>query len=150
MNITITPRWKTWAAATALFLSGLAVGSVVTVAIGGRIIRKNLEAAASGQGKLIDRGADRIHARLVKDLDLNPAQSSAVRHSLDTAATKLKAVREHTRDEVRQIARTGFMDIYRDLNPAQREQFRRNVRARLDRFGFGSETGFLTAEPSTP
>jgi Spy/CpxP family protein refolding chaperone len=147
MNITITPRWKIWAAAAALFLSGLAVGSVITVAVGGRIIRKNLEAAASGQGKLIERGADRVHARLVKDLDLNAAQSTAVRACLDTTATKLKAVRETTREEVRQIARSGFVDIYRQLTPAQRDEFRRNARARLERFGFGTDTDALTAEP---
>jgi hypothetical protein len=150
MNTSNTPRWKIWAAATAIFLSGLAAGSVITVAVAGRIVRKTIEAAANGQGKLIERSADRIHARLVKDLALSPAQSAAVRHSLDTATNKLKAIREQTRDEVRQIARTGFVDIYRDLSPAQREQFRRNARVRLERFGFGSETDLLTAEPSKP
>jgi hypothetical protein len=148
MNTLNTPRWKIWAAAAALFLSGLAVGSFITVAVAGRIIRKNLETAASGQGKLIERGAERIHTRLVKDLELDSAQSAAVRACLDTTTTKLKAVRETTRDEVRQIARSGFVDIHRQLTPAQREEFRRNARARLERFGFGADTESLTAEPA--
>ncbi len=148
MNTTNTPRWKIWAAAAALFLSGLAVGSVITVAVAGRIIRKNLETAASGQGNLIERGADRIHARLVKDLELDATQSTAVRQSLDATTTKLKAVREQTRDEIRQIARSGFVDIYRQLTPAQRDEFRRGARARLERFGFGTDTEALTAEPA--
>lgn len=150
MNTTTTPRWKIWAAAAALFLAGLATGTAITAAVVGRIVRKNIEAAASGQGQLIERGADRIHSRLVKDLDLTPAQSDAVRSSLDATVTKLKGLRDQTRDEVRQIARSGFVDITRQLTPAQREEFRKNARARLERFGFGTEGASLTSEPPAP
>ncbi len=150
MNTTTTPRWKIWAAAAALFIAGLATGTAITAAVVGRIVRKNIEAAASGQGQLIERSADRIHSRLVKDLDLTPAQSDAVRRSLDTTANKLRGLREQSRDEVRQIARSGFIDIARQLTPAQREEFRKNARARLERFGFGAEGDSLTSEPSAP
>ena len=147
MNTTTTPRWKFWAAAAALFIAGLATGTALTAAVVGRIVRKNIEAAASGQGQLIERSADRIHSRVVEDLDLSPAQSDAVRQSLGATATKLKDLREQTRDEVRQIARSGFIDIARQLTPAQREEFRKNARSRLERFGFGAEGTSLTSEP---
>jgi t-SNARE complex subunit (syntaxin) len=149
MNTPSTPRWKIWAAAAVLFITGLAAGSAVTVAVVGRIVRKNIEAAANGQGRLIERGADRIHERLVKELDLDADQSTAVRRSLDSTVTKLKAVREQTRDEVRQIARSGLLDVARQLTPAQREEFRRKVRSQLQRFGFGSASESLMAEPSS-
>ena len=145
-----TPRWKIWAAAAALFFSGLAVGLVVTVAIAGRIVRKTIEAASSGQGAFIDRGAERLHSTLVAELKLDPAQSSAVRQSLDVTTTKLKAVRSQTRDELRQIARAGFLDISRQLSPEQREKFRQKAQSRMERIGLGTEKDPLPIEPSAP
>jgi fructose-1,6-bisphosphatase/inositol monophosphatase family enzyme len=137
-------RWKIWAAAAALFVAGLGVGAVLTGAVVGRIVRKTLAAASTGQGALLERGAERVHARLVKELDLAPAQSAAVRRSLDASVARLKSVREKTRDEVRLIARDGFVDIARELTPAQRADFRRHARERLTRLGLDADA--LTAE----
>ncbi len=137
-------RWKIWAAAAALFFAGLGVGAVLTGAVVGRIVRKTLAAAATGQGALIERGADRLHARLERELALDPAQSAAVRRSLDASVARLKTTREKTREEVRLIAREGYVAIARQLSPAQRDEFRRNARERLTRLGL--DDGALMAE----
>ena len=135
----VAARWKIWAAAAALFVAGLGVGAVLTGAVVGRIVRKTLATAATGQGALLERGADRLHARLVKELDLAPDQAIGVRRSIDASTSRLKTLRHESREEVRRITREGFVDIARQLTPAQRAEFRRQAREKLDRLGLPAD-----------
>lgn len=130
----IASRWKAALAALFLFVAGIAVGVLGTVGIGLRQIRLTFREPAVMQGRG-ERAIDRMHSRIVKELDLDTAQSAHVRAELERTAAELSTVRSENRQRIRRLLAGTALRIGADLPPEKRTELRRLMVQRLSRLG---------------
>jgi Spy/CpxP family protein refolding chaperone len=138
------PRWKIWAAVAGLLLIGGALGAVATVAVIGRVVRHEVSRFGRDLGGP-ERMTDRLHTRLVRELDLDAAQAAQARQALEKAATSIQASRGQLRQEMRGALRTAFAEISHELTPPQRTKFRAAMQGRLKNSGLGADAELVTA-----
>jgi hypothetical protein len=131
-------RWKVWVAAIVIFFAGIAVGSVITVGIGSRMLRNAIRANPTAAGQA-DRSMVRLHRNIVRELKLDDANSAKIKSELDQTALELKRLRFATVLRARAILREAVNRIATDLPPEKREKFKTMSEQRLRRVGLDPE-----------
>jgi len=139
------PRsWKAWLAAGLLFVCGAAVGSIVTVRVGQRMLRHALLAPVDAPAP-IDRSAQRMERQLARALDLDASEQAQVGAAISQSVHDLKQLRVETARRVQQILNDGVHAAGAGLTPAQRAKLYELAGKRMDRIGL-----VLTPAPAAP
>ncbi|HEY0947710.1 MAG TPA: hypothetical protein VGD81_20675 [Opitutaceae bacterium] len=133
----MTTRWKVWLAAFGIFAAGLAAGSLITVGLGARALRRALQAPAdAARVTPIDRAVNRIHDELTDELGLTPEQSASVRAELAHSASEVKRLRVETVAQVRRTLETAVHRIGARLTTEQRTKLDELTAKRFARVGW--------------
>ncbi len=135
----ILRHWKALLAAACLFITGIAVGVLGTVGFGMKQLRTLLREPAAIQARA-DRGLGRIEKRLVTELELDAKQQAMIHREFARTAAELREQRAETMQRTRRTIGATLRRIGAQLPPEKRAEFRRKVRARLDRLGMEIDT----------
>jgi len=127
-------RARAWLAAGLFFICGLAVGSIVTIRIGQRMLRNAFSAPADAPSPL-DRRARRIEGQLKRALDLSPAQAAQVDAAIDQTTREIKVLRVDTGQRLQEVLNRGIAAAAAPLTPGQKARFYALARTRLEALG---------------
>lgn len=130
----IGQRWRGWLLASAIFITGIAVGASVATWAGARLLRHNLRNPANSQG-LAFRAMDRIAADLDRSLKLTSEESARVRALLDETSLNLRRVRQQAFSQTSDEMRASIRRIAAELPPEKQEACYRIISKRFERLG---------------
>lgn len=114
--------WKAIAAALGVFVLGTVFGFIVS-------FRVTPESGASFLTSVVNRDAaqQRLHRRVVRNLDLSAEQEQAIGAILKDARGKIMEIRRETRPRVREIILDARTRIRAQLTPEQQAKFDRKL-----------------------
>jgi len=127
-------RARAWIAAGLFFVAGMAVGSIITLRIGQRLVRHAFSAPADAPAP-IDHRAKKIEAQLKRALDLSPSQEAQVDAAIEQTTHEFKALRVDTGRRLQEVLNRGVAAAAAPLTPAQRAKFLELAKERMDRLG---------------
>lgn len=125
----MSSKWKAILAAMALLTVGFAGGVVATSSYGLHLVRQTLREPSDARP--MNRLAERVHRRMVKELDLTPEQSQQVRDELQATVAQLRQVRSESLQRTRQIVREAQPRLASVLTPEQRVKFEKMAERRM-------------------
>ena len=125
----MSSKLKAILAAMALLTVGFAGGVVATSSYGLHLVRQTLR--EPGDARPMNRLAERVHRRMVKELDLTPEQSQQVRDELQATAAQLRQVRSESLQRTRQIVREARPRLAFVLTSEQRVKFEKMADRRM-------------------
>lgn len=130
-----TGTWRAWAAATVIFVLGIAVGIAGTSLYGLRALRNAIQAPPAVDGP-IDRATARLAEDLIRSLKLAPAEAQRVHAEFAKTAATIRARRIQSNREMITELRQGARRVAASLPPPQRAEFYNRLERRLRALGF--------------
>jgi hypothetical protein len=128
--------WKAWVAAAAILLTGMALGSLVTLGVERRAAQQVFNTQTETERPwLADRLTGRLQRDLATELKLTPAQIVHTRRELLAAMIQFRQLRMSSSRQFQDIINNSLARIAVDLDPAQKAALDRLASERMQRLG---------------